>query len=533
MTIVVIGSGPAGAAAAQALTDGGHRVTVLDAGDRIEAGGMAVFEALAQSEPDRWPPALARRARESFPVGIRHVPLKPAYGSLFPYALKDPDLPIAHDNAETLPSLAYGGLSNAWGAAILPFRRHDIEEWPISLEELRPHYEAVLRFLPLAAERDELEETLPLYSEAPVPLQRGAQAKMLLRHLRLHAQALSEAGYTFGASRLAVAAAANDPRRCRYSGMCLHGCPYGSIYNAAQTLQALVDAGRVEYRSGVYVDRLSKSGEAVAIDFHERRKPDRIGRMLARRVLVACGAISSTRLVLESLGHRRFSRHVHDSQYFVIPMLTARAASVSTATQGNTLAQLFVELEDERIASHPIHLQLYGYNDLLLGALARRIPLESARLERALKPLLGRLAIVQGYLHSADSPGLTLEWHGDLMRLVGDDRAHGAARVRKLTRRLAASARLLGMMPVPGCAQIGYPGKGNHIGGSLPMRHRPGEMETDVLGRPRGWERVHVVDASIFPSVPATTVTISVMANAHRIAATVARFERNGAPSSH
>ena len=50
------------------------------------------------------------------------------------------------------------------------------------------------------------------------------------------------------------------------------------------------------------------------------------------------------------------------------------------------------------------------------------------------------------------------------------------------------------------------------------MRREPGELETDTLGRPRGWERVHVVDAAVFPSFPATTVTLSVMANAHRIA---------------
>jgi choline dehydrogenase-like flavoprotein len=50
------------------------------------------------------------------------------------------------------------------------------------------------------------------------------------------------------------------------------------------------------------------------------------------------------------------------------------------------------------------------------------------------------------------------------------------------------------------------------------MRAHPGPFEVDVLGRPHGFTRVHVVDASVFPSLPATTITLSVMANAHRIA---------------
>jgi choline dehydrogenase-like flavoprotein len=51
---------------------------------------------------------------------------------------------------------------------------------------------------------------------------------------------------------------------------------------------------------------------------------------------------------------------------------------------------------------------------------------------------------------------------------------------------------------------------------------RAGELETDGLGRPREWRRIHLIDASVFPSVAATTFTLTVMANAHRIASAVA-----------
>ncbi|HEY2283994.1 MAG TPA: GMC oxidoreductase [Solirubrobacteraceae bacterium] len=485
---------------------------------------MSLFETLAQLEPEQWPPELAGRARDAFPVDIRKIPLKPAYGSLFPYALDDPDLPVACNDAETLPSLACGGLSNAWGASILPFRRRDIEDWPISLDELEPHYRAVLRFVPIAAEHDELSEILPLYADSPSALRHGPQTEMLLGRLRRRTVALQAAGFRFGASRLAVNASAGHANGCRYSGMCLYGCPYGSIYNASHTLDELVRTGGVEYRGGVYVDRLTEGDDgSVAIDFHRRGRTTDTGRLTASRVFVACGPISSTRLMLDSLGRARLSRRLQDSQYFIVPMLTPRAAPVSVATQGNTLAQIFVELEDMHVCERTVHLQLYGYNDLMLSALAQRLPLSAARLERMLQPLLGRLVVIQGYLHSADSPGLTVHRDSKGIRVVGDDGAVGAARVRGLVRHLAGSGRLLGMFPIPHLVQVGRPGKSNHIGGSLPMRRRPGELETDTLGRPPGWNRVHIVDASIFPSVPATTVTISVMANAHRIATIAAR----------
>ena len=72
--------------------------------------------------------------------------------------------------------------------------------------------------------------------------------------------------------------------------------------------------------------------------------------------------------------------------------------------------------------------------------------------------------------------------------------------------------------PISPMLRAGLPGRGFHTGGTFPMRANPGPFEVDVLGRPHGFERVHVIDASVFPSLPATTITLSVMANAHRIA---------------
>jgi choline dehydrogenase-like flavoprotein len=54
------------------------------------------------------------------------------------------------------------------------------------------------------------------------------------------------------------------------------------------------------------------------------------------------------------------------------------------------------------------------------------------------------------------------------------------------------------------------------------MREHPSGLSSDVLGRPCGAERIHVVDSSVFPSIASTTIAFTAMANAHRIATEVA-----------
>jgi choline dehydrogenase-like flavoprotein len=42
--------------------------------------------------------------------------------------------------------------------------------------------------------------------------------------------------------------------------------------------------------------------------------------------------------------------------------------------------------------------------------------------------------------------------------------------------------------------------------------------KSDKWGRPFGFKKVHIIDSSVLPSIPATTITLTVMANAARIA---------------
>jgi choline dehydrogenase-like flavoprotein len=515
--IFVIGSGPAGVACASALLGAGARVTMLDAGLELEAPRRRRLTELRGADSRSWTPAELDFLRDGVEVHRGGIPLKLAYGSDFAY--RDPfGLPLKVRGGQAKPSYARGGLSNVWGASMLPYRGEDLAGWPLGVDSLAPHYRAVLDLMPFAARADGLAEQFPLHHECPGELPASKQAAALLADLEASAAELSEKGVAFGAARLAVKAA--DCVRC---GKCMYGCPYELIYNTGQTLEQLCRHPRFSYRAGVFVERLSEHGGEVEIRGRELNGAATM-RLRGERVFLGTGVFSTARVMLASLEAYDRPLPALDNCYFLLALLRTRGEGNVLDERLHTLAQVFIEMHDPALGKHPAHLQVYTYNELfreemtnLLGPLAGWLPGVAER------GLLGRLLLVQGYLHSDLSAGMTIALHRGTadapgtLEVAGRPNPRTRPAIAVLQRRLWALRRSIRAFPVPPSLRIGAPGRGFHTGGTFPMRDGPGAFESDKLGRPKGFERVHLVDASVFPSLPATTITLSVMANAHRI----------------
>jgi hypothetical protein len=89
--------------------------------------------------------------------------------------------------------------------------------------------------------------------------------------------------------------------------------------------------------------------------------------------------------------------------------------------------------------------------------------------------------------------------------------------MRKAREKLLRASGASGLFPLLPLLRPGLPGRGFHSGGTFPMKANPASMESDILGRPAGYRRIHAVDSTVFSSIPATTITFTAMANAHRI----------------
>jgi ferredoxin len=517
----VIGSGPAGVACAKALLARGATVLMLDAGLELEPDRTRIVRQFAEAKPSAWQAGDCDRLKGGMAAGAKGIPLKLAFGSDFPYRETETHIPWQGRNTSVRPSLALGGLSNVWGATLLPYRDADIADWPVKGAQLENHYRAVLELTGLSAQHDDLEEWFPLHCDNPNVLQPSRQAALLLQNLDRHRDALRERGWRFGRARLAMRAA-DGPRGigCVHCGFCMYGCPYGCIFNSAGIVRELRAGKNFSYQRDVIVTTVREdSGKVVIEGFHRQTRAPL--SFEADRAYLAAGVIPTAQIILRSQSAYDRPLRLRDSQYFLFPLVLARRSPDVQTESLYTLSQVFIELCRPQISRHTVHLQIYTYSDLIGEAVRKTFGPLARPLEGLARRLEERMVIVQGYLHSDESRTIEMtlkrDGAGDCLHLNALPNPETRRTVRRVVREMLKQSRRLGGIVLPPMLQLAEPGRGFHCGGSIPMRENPKPFESDCLGRPHGWTRVHAVDATVLPGAPATTITFSVMANAHRI----------------
>jgi hypothetical protein len=147
------------------------------------------------------------------------------------------------------------------------------------------------------------------------------------------------------------------------------GCPYQLIYSASQTFDQLRAKQRVDYRSGMRVDRIEEdavgrvSVHATEVDTGQRRV------FGADRVLVGAGAIGTTRIVAGSLGLTDRSVMLAESIQFMMPLLSLRPVPELTQDGEFTLNQfnLFITFDSDGKEAALVHC--YPYKDIMFASL--------------------------------------------------------------------------------------------------------------------------------------------------------------------
>jgi choline dehydrogenase-like flavoprotein len=510
---LIIGTGPSAIAAAMAFRRLGKKFEVIDVGLDLEPVRRAQADYLAARDPATWS-AEARNTLFPAPkASSAGVEKRFAFGSDFPYRRPEP-LVLNTENCIIDVSHGFGGFGSVWGATVLPFTDNDLVNWPLRASDLAPSYQHVASYVPISSAEDDLEQHFPRFLGERDGLAVSPQIQALAGAIERRKHALHRCGIWSGRSRVAVDTL-GGATTCRYCGACLDGCVYGALFSPRRLWTQLEEDG-VPIRRGHYALEFRESPnevETVLIDLSAGST--RVVR--SRRLFVGAGAINSTRLVARSLCLTQRPIRLLDSQYFFFPFLSYEKVAKASSF---TLAELFLEVLNPRLGPFFTHFQVYGLNSIFCQAIRAVVP-RVARIPPLLRQVEQRFYLFQGFLHSHLSGHLELTLEAsdarkDRLKIRGVENPRSIRVARAAQRLIRKNLIGYGIVP-PFYLKMASLGRSFHVGGSFPMGGEDPVFRSDRCGRPATLNRVHLLDAATFPSIPATTITFSIMANADRI----------------
>jgi choline dehydrogenase-like flavoprotein len=482
--ILVIGSGPAGAAAALfASRIPGVEVIVLEAGRASSDLGFTVRV-------------------QGFTIAKR----RPKLGSRNDLALTgDPSAVIYEE-------IAPGGLSNHWSCAVPRFSEDDFGDgarsgeeytWPIGYSDIAPWYDQVEPLLCIAGSEHAAPQ-LPA-GRIAVPRRLGSDWDEVIRVAREGGRSIVPMPYAYGGSTFYT--------------------PSGTSFNAFTRLIAPAAArGALSFRAGTRVARLEWSPSerrvvaAIAVDDvgNESRIP-------CRAVIVAAGAINSAQILLDSMSadfprglgneHDVLGRYLHDHPLGKIvvdlgrPVTIHRPAYITRPTLERTtplLAAAFMQwmgtntLVQSVLRGRPGRANEIGFT--VFGSMVPRpddcITRDDTRPARA-----GRSSLMLSLRHPPEIGTLLEQARQELLRML--ERAGWQPR-----------ERVWGVEP---------PGNSVHYGGTCRMHASPRLGVVDGWCRVYGVPNVAVADSAVFTTTPEKNPVLTAMTLAARAGDRLAR----------
>ncbi|MEM9354404.1 MAG: GMC family oxidoreductase [Planctomycetota bacterium] len=492
---IVIGSGAGGASFAHACAQAGKSVLVIERGRRT----AAVLESYPGGPHDERATLLDKRPYDDRIVYVNEAPARLYMGGVV------------------------GGSTSVYGALMLRPAPCDFEpgaqygdrldralwQWPFSYDDLRPHYDRAEQLFKLTWHRGEQENDG--YDPLHPP---GDQLFGSVLPLAPINQKLIAANQRAGLKPFQLPLAI-DTGKCELCDACAGFlCPHDARRSSAHVLDET--AGPVRLMDNAEVDRLetNRDGSVDAVVVRDRNN-QQTHRFRAQRYALAAGAIGSTALMLKSgidgpnVG-RNYMLHYSPLAVGFFPAATGadetfiKQVGFADYYLGTPRCMAKMGIVQSLPAPGPLMMAKSG-----LKKVPKRVLL---KLRKRMLPMVG---IVEDLPDPANR--VTLRSDGSIgleHRYSKFDRVRG----RALTRAMRAILRRGGAWHV---ATKAMPSQEHvaHQCGTLRSGTDPKQAVTDPDCRVYGRENLFVVDGSVLPNSMGVGPSLTIAANALRVAA--------------
>ncbi len=517
--VIIIGSGPAGVSAAFPLLEKGLKVLLVDGGAKQSTDYLKDnFLSLrgADATQSQW---MIGKNYHALQMQSAISPKLRIPGLSYAFEGFSQQNKVIGNNFISLGSLAVGGLSNAWGGGVARFSEKDLELFPFSADDLVEHYTKISKRMGISGKSiDDLKEYFGVDEDAQNAIAMDVVNQDFFSRYQSQRNKLLKNGFALGRSRVAVLNEdLNGRQACSLSGNCLWGCAKGSIYSATFDLEKLKQYKNFHFSSGSIVDSVMNENGFWTINT-EKIGLNTKAQFSAKNIMLAAGTLATTRLALKYLIFKDRVRLLSSPTAAFIVWNYRKFGLPRTSSFG--LGQLSYRVDyDENISGFGSTFSSVG---IPITEFAKRVPLARPLSVDVLSALLSSCVVGNLFLPGHLTKANAVLNNKDYLEISGEYTDDVPLIMKNLETKIRKSFWNMGGLVLPSSFTLGLPGSDIHYAGTLPMASEPKLGECSSFGELAGAAGIYVVDAACLSSLPEKSHTLTVMANAARIATHVA-----------
>lgn len=532
---IIVGSGPSGAIAAKTLVDAKAKVLMIDVGNYDKKYQKLIptkdFENIRKTveEQHRF---FIGDSLESIPQTEIKVGAQLSPSRRFIIEGVEKFIPLISKNFAPMESLAYGGLGAGWGLGTYVYSEPECSKAGLPYISMLKSYQNVADHIGISADNDDLSPfVIGNLQGIQNPLKKDNSAEKILRNYKNKVDYFKARKMYMGSSAMAILTKDKDDRKaCSYNDMDFYTDKEKSAYRPQFTIDKLRKEDNFEYLD-----------QNLALDFSEEKNITKIRcynikhekeiTYNAKKLILATGALGSARIVMRSI--KAIDRlPLLSNPYAYIPGIHWSMLGKKLDSKKNSMAQLMMIYDPDGSNSDLVSLAFYTYQSLMLFRLVKESPLNIAD-NRLIFQYLQSAFLISGVHHPdsySDNKFLTL--NQNLKNISGDKLtaeyhlSEVEKSIIKQRERVIMKALLkLGITPIKRID----PGAGSsiHYGGTIPFCDEETLGNQSTNGRLYGTKNVYIADSSGFKYLPAKGVTLSIMANSHRVCSKLLQNDRN------
>ena len=399
---------------------------------------------------------------------------------------------------DILKKKAFGGNSLIWGANCLRMCKPQFKNWPIKYNDLEKFYEEAEKLLEICHFQDQISKHFKIkkFKNNNIKLYDSFIISRLNNIKKIDANLL------IGFARLALS---SDCYACM---KCFYGCKDNYIYNSKKWFENNLNRN-IDIKFGLELDYFKNEQKLIKLFF----KKNTINYYCDNLYLCA-GTLSTTQIVLNS-HEKKTQLNIRESQLFVIPCFFFDKKIESKKIQ--TLSQLHIYFKKYQ----NIYLEFKHDPDLIRQILKKKLLLLYYFIP---KFIFKKIYIITGFLPDSYSSDYLEYTNYNKSNLIQWKKKTNFLEKKIIKKRILdiiyLISKKLDFKYFSFLLNIYNKGRSYHLGSSIPMQTLPSKkyIYTHINGALNFNQNVFICDSSNFPNLPSSSIGLTILANAMRIA---------------